>query len=164
MKLREDEVLVPASGCEIRSVVLSPVSEGPWPGLLAHGAVWGFWHAPLIFFMGYNYPGHNLLGVAWFVVAAMLIGALLGWLRLASRSVLPPTIGHAAINAIAGLPLVLLRGVDPAVGGVLYSPVGWIVMLVVLWVLTRTGALDRALKTPQRVERALLPAVAPAHA
>src|SRR4051794_25857290 len=36
MKLREDEVLVPASGHTIRSVVLSPVGEGPWPGVLLY--------------------------------------------------------------------------------------------------------------------------------
>ena len=36
MKLREDEVLVPASGYDIRSVVLSPVGEGPWPGVLLY--------------------------------------------------------------------------------------------------------------------------------
>src|SRR4051812_29834545 len=36
MKLREDEVLVPASGHNIRSVVLSPVGEGPWPGVLLY--------------------------------------------------------------------------------------------------------------------------------
>ena len=36
MKLREDEVLVPASDCDIRSVVLSPVGEGPWPGVLLY--------------------------------------------------------------------------------------------------------------------------------
>jgi carboxymethylenebutenolidase len=36
MKLREDEVLVPASDGEIRSVVLSPVGEGPWPGVLLY--------------------------------------------------------------------------------------------------------------------------------
>src|SRR4051794_41560235 len=36
MKLREDQVLVPATDCEIRSVVLSPVGEGPWPGVLLY--------------------------------------------------------------------------------------------------------------------------------
>ena len=36
MKLREDEVLVPAPDCEIRSVVISPVGEGPWPGVLLY--------------------------------------------------------------------------------------------------------------------------------
>jgi carboxymethylenebutenolidase len=36
MKLREDHVLVPATDCEIRSVLLSPVGEGPWPGVLLY--------------------------------------------------------------------------------------------------------------------------------
>jgi carboxymethylenebutenolidase len=36
MKLREDEVRVQASGYEIRSVVISPAGDGPWPGLLLH--------------------------------------------------------------------------------------------------------------------------------
>jgi carboxymethylenebutenolidase len=36
MKLREDEIQVPASGCDIRTVVISPVGEGPWPGVLLY--------------------------------------------------------------------------------------------------------------------------------
>src|SRR3954470_23648935 len=36
MKLREDEVRVPASGYEIRSVLLRPAGEGPWPGVLLY--------------------------------------------------------------------------------------------------------------------------------
>ena len=36
MKLREDEVRVPASGYEIRSVLISPAGDGPWPGVLLY--------------------------------------------------------------------------------------------------------------------------------
>ena len=36
MKLREDEVRVPASGYEIRSVVISPAGAGPRPGVLLY--------------------------------------------------------------------------------------------------------------------------------
>jgi carboxymethylenebutenolidase len=36
MKLREDEVLVPASGYEIRSVMIAPVGDGPWPGVVLY--------------------------------------------------------------------------------------------------------------------------------
>jgi carboxymethylenebutenolidase len=36
MKLREDEVRVPASGYEIRSVVISPAGVGPWPGVVLY--------------------------------------------------------------------------------------------------------------------------------
>ena len=116
---------------------------GPWPGLLAHGAIWGFWHAPLIVLISYNYPGHPYLGVPWFTIFGVLFGIWLGWLRLASDSVWPATVGHAALNAVAGLPLVLLQGVDPAIGGTLYSPVGWVVLLLATAWLVRTGRLPR---------------------
>ena len=122
---------------------------GPWPGLLAHGAVWGLWHAPLILLIGYNYPGHPLLGVPLFVVFGVLAGVLLGWLRLATGSVVPPTVAHAALNAVAGLPLLLLRGVDPAVAGALYSPAGWLVLLAAIGLLVATGRLRRALAGPR---------------
>jgi carboxymethylenebutenolidase len=36
MKLREDEVLVPAPDCEIRSVLINPADEGPWPSVLLY--------------------------------------------------------------------------------------------------------------------------------
>jgi carboxymethylenebutenolidase len=36
MKLREDQVRVPAVDVEIRSVVISPVGDGPWPGVLLY--------------------------------------------------------------------------------------------------------------------------------
>ncbi len=104
---------------------------GPWLGILGHGAVWGFWHAPLVFLASYNYPGHptpNAAGVGLFTVFCILLGINLAWLRLASESVVAPTVAHGALNAIGGLPLLLLRGVDPAVAGPLWSPVGWTVL------------------------------------
>ena len=36
MKLREDDVRVPAPDCEIRSVVIRPVGERRWPGVLLY--------------------------------------------------------------------------------------------------------------------------------
>jgi carboxymethylenebutenolidase len=36
VKLREDEVLVPATGYQIRTVVLRPVGDGSWPGVLLY--------------------------------------------------------------------------------------------------------------------------------
>ena len=119
---------------------------GVWPGVLLHGAIWGFWHAPLIVLSGYNYPGHNLLGVPWFIISCALLGVLFGWLRLGSGSVFAPTIAHAAFNAIGPAPLLLLRNVDAAIGGVLWSPIGWLVMLLVIGALAATGRLDRGLR------------------
>jgi membrane protease YdiL (CAAX protease family) len=114
---------------------------GPWPGLLAQGAIWGAWHAPLILLLGYAYPGHRLLGMPLFIVFATLLGAIIGWLQLASQSVVASCIAHGAADASLGLPLVLLRGADPALVGVLYSPLGWVVLLLAIGVLWRTGAL-----------------------
>lgn len=119
---------------------------GPWPGLLAHGAIWGLWHAPIIALTAYNYPRHPYLGVPLFVVFCTLFGVLIGWLRLASGSVWPPTVAHASLNASAGLPL-LLAGVDAAVAGTLWSPVGWLALLGAIAVLQATGALPRALRS-----------------
>jgi carboxymethylenebutenolidase len=36
MKVREEEVTVPAPDCAIRCVVISPIGAGPWPGLLLY--------------------------------------------------------------------------------------------------------------------------------
>jgi membrane protease YdiL (CAAX protease family) len=118
---------------------------GPWRGLLLHGAIWGFWHAPLIYLISYNYPGHPLLGVPLFAVFGLLAGVLLGWLQLASRSVVAPTVAHASLNAVAGTPLLVLRGVDAAVAGVLWSPLGWLALLMAIGVLAWTGELRQAL-------------------
>jgi membrane protease YdiL (CAAX protease family) len=123
---------------------------GPWPGLLLHGAIWGFWHAPLIFLIGYNYPGHNVIGVPLFVVTGMLLGVLFGWLHLASRSVVCPTVAHASLNATAGAPLLLLRGVDPAVGGVLFSPIGWIALLVAAALVLRDRSWRSTVESTER--------------
>jgi membrane protease YdiL (CAAX protease family) len=87
--------------------------------------------------------------VPLFVVFGVLAGVLLGWLRLATGSVVPPTVAHAALNAVAGLPLLLLRGVDPTVAGALYSPAGWLVLLAAIGVLVATGRLRRALAAPR---------------
>ena len=91
-----------------------------------------------------------MLGVPLFVVFGVLAGVLLGWLRLATGSVVPPTVAHAAPNAAAGLPLLLLRGVDPAVAGALDSPAGWMVLLAAVGLLVATGRLRRALPAAAR--------------
>ena len=115
---------------------------GPWSGTLVHGAIWGLWHAPLILLTGYNYPDHPVAGVPLFVISATLIGIWFAWLRVGSRSIWPPTIAHGALNAIAGLPLILLDHPDSAVAAVLFSPVGWSVLLVAIALLSATGRLD----------------------
>lgn len=88
---------------------------GPRRALLLTGAIWGIWHWPVIL-MGYNYgfdylgaPFLGPLAMVWFTVVA---GTLLGWLTLRGKSAWPAVIGHAALNGMAGLGVIFLRG-DP---------------------------------------------------
>lgn len=117
---------------------------GFWPSSLLIGALWGLWHAPLIV-QGHNYPEHPLLGVGLMVVFCMLWAPILGWLRLRSGSVVAAAIGHGAVNASAGLPLlVILGGNDLTVG--MTGLAGLAVALVVNLALWATGAGARAAK------------------
>jgi membrane protease YdiL (CAAX protease family) len=107
--------------------------------LLVTGAIWGIWHAPVIL-MGYNYPTQPVLGVLLMTVFCIWISFILGWLRLASGSVLTPTLGHAVINTGAVTPMFLLAGLDNAIGGPL-GVIGWLPLGgFVLW-LYLTGRL-----------------------
>ena len=78
------------------------------PALLITGLIWGLWHAPIIA-MGHNY-GLDYAGYPWLGIIAMIwftvsVGVVFGWLALRGKSVWPAVIAHAAINGIAGLPL-----------------------------------------------------------
>ena len=76
------------------------------PTIAITGVVWGLWHTPLIL-LGHNYP--HLPGwqaVGFMVVFCTLLGGILAWLSIRSRSVWPAALGHSTINAIGGLPLI----------------------------------------------------------
>ncbi|MDX1416822.1 MAG: CPBP family intramembrane glutamic endopeptidase [Candidatus Promineifilaceae bacterium] len=80
------------------------------------GIFWGMWHWPLIW-MGFNYPGHPILGSLAMIWFTFLIGTFLGWATLHAGSVWPAVIGHAVINGLAGLPVLFLAGQsNPLVG------------------------------------------------
>lgn len=66
-------------------------------GLAAAGAIWGLWHAPIIL-MGYDYPGHPVLGAALFVGFCILLSPLLQWLFETSGSAIAPALGHGVVN------------------------------------------------------------------
>jgi uncharacterized protein len=104
------------------------------------GAIWGLWHAPVIL-LGYDFDEPNLFGVGMMTGSSILLGTLVGWLRLRSASVWPCVFAHSAANAAGGfIALVYMAGtpVDPVAAG----PGGWatwIVMAVVIAVLAATG-------------------------
>ncbi|GAA4886959.1 CPBP family intramembrane glutamic endopeptidase [Saccharopolyspora cebuensis] len=114
--------------------------HGVWPGLLLSGLIWGIWHAPVTA-LGYNYPHLGAWAAVLFTGFCVLCGLLLGWLRLRSGSVWPAVVGHGALNASAGLPLLLGSAEAPpnmALAG-LVGLVGWAVLAVLAAVLLRSS-------------------------
>ncbi len=79
---------------------------GARTGLVVHGVAWGAWYAPLFVFSTPN-PRASLAPAGEFLVTCLLLGIVLGWLRLRSRSILPSALANALLTIVAGLPLLL---------------------------------------------------------
>lgn len=90
---------------------------GVWPALLVSGLVHALWHGPQLFLHGVT-GGFGLAEILSFLAAVVLLGIILGWLRLASASVWPAVVGHWANNAfLMVVPLTLTHAdgsADPA--------------------------------------------------
>lgn len=115
---------------------------GTWPALLLSGAIWGVWHAPLIL-LGYNYQRTDVLGLLLMVGWCMLLGVLIGWLRLRSASVWPAVIAHGAVNAAVGALLLFASPTSMqdtgSVFGTLLGWPGWILLAATALILVVTG-------------------------
>lgn len=68
-------------------------------GVLLLGVIWGAWHWPLIL-MGYNYPGHPLLGLVLMTLYTTGLAVVLGYAVLKSGSVLLAAYLHALNNQV----------------------------------------------------------------
>jgi len=116
-----------------------------WPlgrrrAILLTGVIWGVWHWPILA-MGYNYgfdyPGFPWTGMLAFLVFTVGAGTFLAWLTVREGSVWPASIGHGAINAIAGISVLFVVGqpnslLGPTPVGVL-AALPWLVVAV--WLL-----------------------------
>jgi len=81
--------------------------------ILLTGIIWGVWHWPVIL-MGYNYgfeyfgaPFLGPLAMVWFTLT---LSAIFGWLTIKANNVWPAVIGHGAINGIAAISLLFVKG------------------------------------------------------
>jgi uncharacterized protein len=116
---------------------------GVWPALLLSGALWAFWHAPLVL-RGFNYDSTGLTGMAEMTVSCMLAGIVLGWLDIRSGSVWPAVVAHSSNNTFAVL-ITTGIGTDAAVpvDPLLTQIPVWTVTALLVLVLHRTGRLTR---------------------
>jgi membrane protease YdiL (CAAX protease family) len=131
-----------------RGYFLSRLMEriGPWRGLLLHGLLWGLWYAlPLVF--ATEGLTRAPLRSTTFVLTCVLLGPLLGWLRLASRSIIPAVVANGVLTLAAGLPL-LMQGVEVGWRGAAYGPPGWLPMALAFAALA-LGRCRRAVAVPR---------------
>lgn len=81
------------------------------------GVVWGLWHAPLIL-IGFNYPGHPILGILAMIGLTTSLGIYLNEQTLRHRSSVLAGWIHGAFNCQAyGVWRILFPDVDPLIGG-----------------------------------------------
>lgn len=115
---------------------------GTFPALILSGVIWGVWHAPVIL-LGYNYARPDLLGLLLMVGWCVLLGIVIGWLRLRSASVWPAVLAHGAVNAAAGSVIVVLAASDQSEDSVVFGSVlgwpGWILLAAVIIALLVLG-------------------------
>lgn len=93
----------------------------------------GLWHFPLIL-LGHNYPQHSVAGVFMMVIFCVLLSFIETYFVLKAKSVYPAAIFHGAINAVAGLNVLLIKGGNDLINGA-SGLSGFIVMAIVIAVI-----------------------------
>lgn len=82
-------------------------------GWLLGGVIWGAWHWPVMILAGYEYGleywGAPVLGPIVFCLFTTAIGLLLDLCYEKTGSIWIPSLGHGAVNAAAGIPMLLLN-------------------------------------------------------
>lgn len=102
---------------------------GFWRASVIIGAIWGIWHAPLIL-QGLNYPQHPVIGVPMMIIWCILLAPIFSYVRLKSKSVIAAAIIHGSLNAVAGVPIMVIKGGDDLLVGIT-GFAGLIVLLLI---------------------------------
>ena len=76
---------------------------------LIGGVIWGMWHWPIIWLIGYeygtDYVGFPIVGMLIFCIFTTAAGVLCDWLYEKTGCIWIPSIFHGAINAAGTIPL-----------------------------------------------------------
>ena len=80
-------------------------------GNIIGGMIWGMWHWPIIWLIGYeygaNYIGFPVVGMLLFCVITIGLGIICDWLYEKSNCIWLPALFHGSFNAAATIPLVI---------------------------------------------------------
>lgn len=108
--------------------------------IVLHGVIWGLWHAPIIA-MGYNYPGHPVLGILGMTVFCVLMGAVYAWLYYASGSIFVPCLAHGVLNQGAAYAAMFVASKHALLAGPL-GLIGLALLAALVGLLVRFKAFD----------------------
>lgn len=74
------------------------------PALILNGLIWGLWHVPLTI-MGHNYgvgyPGFPFTGIFAMCLFCIVIGIILSYVTIKTKSCIPAIMGHGTLNGFA---------------------------------------------------------------
>lgn len=115
-------------------------------GMILGGVIWGAWHWPIMVFAGYEYGleywGAPFLGMAIFCLFATVGGIILDVLYEKTKCIWVPSVGHGAINATMGFPVLMLNAefadqltIGPSPNGII-AMIPYIITAILLLVLT----------------------------
>ena len=80
-------------------------------GWLISGIIWGIWHWPVIWLIGYeygtDYVGFPIVGMLAFCIITVALGILCDWLYEKTECIWIPSIFHGAVNAVGAIPMTL---------------------------------------------------------
>ena len=115
-------------------------------GMILGGIIWGAWHWPAMVLAGYEYGleywGAPFLGMAIFCLFATVGGIILDVLYEKTKCIWVPSVGHGAINATLGFPVLMLNAefadqltIGPLPNGII-AMIPYIITAILLLVLT----------------------------
>ena len=115
-------------------------------GMILGGVIWGAWHWPIMVLAGYEYGleywGAPFLGMAMFCLYATVAGIILDVLYEKTKCIWVPSVGHGAINATMGFPVLMLNAefadqltIGPLPNGII-AMIPYIITAILLLVLT----------------------------
>lgn len=121
------------------------VRFGRKKGWLIGGVIWGIWHWPVIWLIGYEYGtdyiGFPIIGMLIFCIFTTAAGIVCDWLYEKSGCIWIPSVFHGAVNAAATVPMALclantgsMRLLGPAPNGML-AGIPFIALAVLLFLL-----------------------------
>lgn len=104
---------------------------GSWLGPVLQAFLWGLWYVPVILLSRDASSAGTIARGGEFVVICLIVGALLGCLRLLAARIAPSSAATLLLTLGSGLPFVL-NGLDGGAGMAIYQPCGWLPMVLIL--------------------------------